>query len=244
MTVRSLSLRLSTTAAVAAASAGLGLLAGAAPAAAMPRWLSSPEAGVVCDQRAQTCFSSKGVSLEETRRQFGSQAARRLQTSLIGRPVPQEFQLTDGSLCSLRAETCWERGSDRQRVERELTRVLFGRVSRNDREVTTYEGRCTLAQGSRLLHDGDCSLRLVERSNGVTRYVVTQPDGRRFNFSDRSGRLEVRDATGTSPVTFIDHGYTGVFRWRNLTLVATRENRGLRRGRSSSDGIGELFSDR
>ncbi|MBE9172659.1 hypothetical protein IQ216_06020 [Cyanobium sp. LEGE 06143] len=244
MTVRSLTLRLSTTAAVAAASAGLGLLAGAAPAAAMPRWLSSPEAGVVCDQRAQTCFSSKGVSLEETRRQFGSQAARRLQTSLIGRPVPQEFQLTDGSLCSLRAETCWERGSDRQRVERELTRVLFGRVSRNDREVTTYEGRCTLAQGSRLLHDGDCSLRLVERSNGVTRYVVTQPDGRRFNFSDRSGRLEVRDATGTSPVTFIDHGYTGVFRWRNLTLVATRENRGLRRGRSSSDGIGELFSDR
>ncbi|WP_186699062.1 YcgJ family protein [Cyanobium sp. NS01] len=244
MTVRSLSLRLSSTAAVAAASAGLGLLAGAAPAAAMPRWLSSPEAGVVCDQRAQTCFSSKGVSLEETRRQFGSQAARRLQTSLIGRPVPQEFQLTDGSLCSLRAETCWERGSDRQRVERELTRVLFGRVSRNDREVTTYEGRCTLAQGSRLLHDGDCSLRLVERSNGVTRYVVTQPDGRRFNFSDRSGRLEVRDATGTSPVTFIDHGYTGVFRWRNLTLVATRENRGLRRGRSSSDGIGELFSDR
>ncbi|MBE9155131.1 YcgJ family protein [Cyanobium sp. LEGE 06113] len=244
MTVRSLTLRLSSTAAVAAASAGLGLLAGAAPAAAMPRWLSSPEAGVVCDQRAQTCFSSKGVSLEETRRQFGSQAARRLQTSLIGRPVPQEFQLTDGSLCSLRAETCWERGSDRQRVERELTRVLFGRVSRNDREVTTYEGRCTLAQGSRLLHDGDCSLRLVERSNGVTRYVVTQPDGRRFNFSDRSGRLEVRDATGTSPVTFIDHGYTGVFRWRNLTLVATRENRGLRRGRSSSDGIGELFSDR
>ncbi|QNI69984.1 hypothetical protein CyaNS01_00840 [Cyanobium sp. NS01] len=242
--MRSLSLRLSSTAAVAAASAGLGLLAGAAPAAAMPRWLSSPEAGVVCDQRAQTCFSSKGVSLEETRRQFGSQAARRLQTSLIGRPVPQEFQLTDGSLCSLRAETCWERGSDRQRVERELTRVLFGRVSRNDREVTTYEGRCTLAQGSRLLHDGDCSLRLVERSNGVTRYVVTQPDGRRFNFSDRSGRLEVRDATGTSPVTFIDHGYTGVFRWRNLTLVATRENRGLRRGRSSSDGIGELFSDR
>lgn len=117
-------------------------------------------------------------------------------------------------------------------------------MARNDREVTTYEGRCTLLEGSRLLHEGDCSLRLVERNNGVTRYVVTQPDGRRFNFSDRSGRLEVRDATGTSPVAFIDHGYTGVFRWRNLTLVATRENRGLRRGRSSSDGIGELFSDR
>lgn len=243
MTVRSLTFRLCSTAALAA-SAGVGLLASADPAAAMPRGLSNPEDGVICDQRAQTCISSEGISLEETRRQFGSQAARRLQTSLIGRPAPQEFQLTNGSLCSLRAETCWERGSDRRQVERELTRVLFGKVSRNDREVTTYKGRCTLLEGSRLLHEGDCSLRLVERSNGVTRYVVTQPDGRRFNFSDRSGRLEVRDATGTSPVAFIDHGYTGVFRWRNLTLVATRENRGLRRGRSSSDGIGELFSDR
>ncbi len=243
MTVRSLSFRLSSTAAIAV-SAGVGMLAIAGPATAMPRGLSSPEAGVICDQRAQTCISSEGISLDETRRQFGSQAARRLQTSLIGRPAPQEFQLSNGSLCSLRAETCWEAGSDRRRVERELTRVLFGRMARNDREVTTYEGRCTLLEGSRLLHEGDCSLRLVERNNGVTRYVVTQPDGRRFNFSDRSGRLEVRDATGTSPVTFIDHGYTGVFRWRNLTLVATRENRGLRRGRNSSDGIGELFSDR
>lgn len=240
MTSPSLSLRLS----LGALAAGASWLAGAAPAAAMPRGLTSPEAGVICDQPAQTCFDSEGISIDQTRRQFGSQAARRLQSSLIGRRPPQEIQLSNGSLCNLGAQTCWEQGSNRRRVERELTRELFGRVSRNDREVTTFAGRCTLAEGSRLLHDGDCSLRLVERGNGVTRYVVTQPDGRRFNFSDRSGRLEVRDATGTSPVTFIDHGYTGVFRWRNLTLVATRENRGLRRGRSSSDGIGELFSDR
>jgi hypothetical protein len=73
--------------------------------------------------------------------------------------------------------------------------------------------------------------------------VVAQPDGRRFNFSNRSGRLEVSDASGTWPVTFFDHGYTGVFRWRDMTLVATREHRGLRKSRDTRVLMDQLFLD-
>lgn len=228
----------------AAAAITAGLLGTTTTAEAAPRGVSSPEAGVICDEPAQTCYTREGASLSETRKIFGAQAERQLWSELIGRRRSQEFSLSNGTSCDLSTETCWVEAYGRRRTEREMTRDLFGKVSRRDREVTTYEGRCTLAQGSAVLHDGTCSLRLVERSNGVTRYVVTQPDGRRFNFTDRRGRLEVTDATGTSEVTFIDHGYTGVFRWRNLTLVATRDNQGLRRGREASDGIGELFRDR
>lgn len=37
-----------------------------------------------------------------------------------------------------------------------------------------------------------------------------------------------QDATGTWPVELIDHGYTGVFRWSNMLLVATREHSQMR----------------
>ncbi|SBO44377.1 YcgJ family protein [Cyanobium sp. NIES-981] len=233
------------TAMAGAAAAIAGLLSTTAPGDAAPRGVSSPAAGVICDAAAQSCYTRDGASLQETRRYFGPQAERQLWGELIGRRPSQEFSLSNGTRCNLKATTCWVESNGRRRTEREMTRDLFGSVARNDREVTTYEGRCTLVQGSSVvLHNGDCSLRLVERSNGVTRYVVMQPDGRRFNFTDRRGRLEVTDATGTSAVTFIDHGYTGVFRWSNLTLVATRENQGLNRGRLTSDGIGDLFGER
>jgi hypothetical protein len=234
----------SLTALAAATAATAGLLCTGAPADAAPRGVSSPADGVICDEATQSCYTRNGVSLQETRRYFGPQAERRLWADLIGRRPSQEFSLSNGTRCDLKAETCWVESGGRRRTEREMTRDLFGKVSGKEQEVTTYRGRCTLVQGPSVLHDGACSLRLVERRNGVTRYVVTQPDGRRFNFTDRTGRLEVTDATGTSEVTYIDHGYTGVFRWRSLTLVATRENQGLQRSRNSSDGIGELFSDR
>jgi hypothetical protein len=232
------------TAMAAAAAATAGLLCSSVPADAMPRGVSSPADGVICDTESQSCYTREGISLQDTRRYFGAQAERRLWSDLIGRRPAQEFSFSNGTRCDLRSETCWVEADGRRRTEREMTRDLFGQVSRSDREVTTYDGRCTLVQGSRVLQEGECDLRLVERRNGVTRYVVTQPDGRRFNFTDRRGRLEVTDASGTSAVTFIDHGYTGVFRWGNLTLVATRENQGLRRGRNASDSIGELFSAR
>ncbi|EDY37671.1 conserved hypothetical protein [Cyanobium sp. PCC 7001] len=234
----------SLTALAAGAAAIAGLLCTAAPADALPRGVSSPSDGVICDAAAQSCYTRDGVSLQDTRRYFGPQAERRLWVDLIGRRPSQEFSLSNGTRCDLREETCWSDNGGRRRPEQTMTRDLFAKVSRPDRDVTSYQGRCSLVDGTTVLHNGDCALRLVERRNGVTRYVVTQPDGRRFNFTDRSGRLEVTDATGTSAVTFIDHGYTGVFRWRTLTLVATRENQGLQRARNASDGIGELFSDR
>jgi hypothetical protein len=44
-------------------------------------------------------------------------------------------------------------------------------------------------------------------------------------------------------VAFFDHGYTGVFRWRDMTLVATREHRGLRQSRDNRVVMDQLFLD-
>ncbi|MFQ6538251.1 MULTISPECIES: YcgJ family protein [Aphanothece] len=232
------------TALAGAAAVTAGLLATHAPVEARPDPVSMPGSGVICDQASQTCYDRDGVSLPHTRTYFGPQAERRLWSGLIGRPPSREFSLSNGTVCDVREETCWSDGNGRRRLDREMTRELFGKVTRPDREITTYSGRCTLARGANLMHDGTCSLRLVERRDGVTRYVVNLPDERRFVFSDRSDRLQVTDATGSWPVTYIDHGYTGVFRWRDMTLVATRANSGLGRSRNASEGIGELFKDR
>ncbi len=214
----------------------------------------SPGQGVLCDRSANTCYDNKGVSLSLTRQFFGPGAERQLMATLSGRPAPQEFRLSDGSVCNMAAQLCWSDGYGKRRINRTFSRDLFGGIAdrpnpggngwNDDREITRYSGICTLAQGGRELYDGQCALRRISNDrNGVTRYVVAQPDGRRYNFTNRSGRLEVTDASGTWPVFFFDHGYTGVFRWRDMTLVATREHRGLRQSRDSRVQMDQLFLD-
>lgn len=211
----------------------------------------SPGQGVVCDRSATTCYDNQGVSLALTRQFYGPGAERKLMATLSGRPAPQEFRLSDGSVCNVGAQLCWSDGYGKRRISRELSRDLFGGPANrpgpgwnDEREVTRYSGICSLAQGGRELYDGQCALRRISNDrNGVTRYVVMQPDGRRYNFTNRNGRLEVSDATGTWPVTFFDHGYTGVFRWRDMTLVATREHRGLRQSRDNRVLMDQLFLD-
>lgn len=214
----------------------------------------SPGQGVLCDRSGNTCYDKQGISLSLTRQFFGPAAERQLMGTLSGRPAPQEFRLSDGSVCNVAAQLCWSDGYGKRRINRTFSRDLFGSVAdrpggggngwNDDREITRYGGFCTLAQGGRELYDGQCALRRISNDrNGVSRYVVAQPDGRRYNFTNRSGRLEVTDASGTWPVAFFDHGYTGVFRWRDMTLVATREHRGLRQSRDSRVQMDQLFLD-
>jgi hypothetical protein len=207
--------------------------------------VASPSKGVLCDRSSQICYDRQGISLGLTRQYFGSTAERKLMAELAGRPMPKEFRLSNGAVCGLQAQLCWSDGFSKRQISRDLTIALFGSLPANiggDKEVTNYGGFCTLAQGGRQLYDGPCALRRVSRdSSGLTRYVVEQKDGRRFNFSNRSGRLEVSDGSGEWPVAFFDHGYTGVFRWRDMTLVATREHRGLRQSRDNRVVMDQLF---
>lgn len=209
--------------------------------------VSSPSKGVLCDRSSQICYDAQGISLGLTRENFGPAAERRLMAELSGRPAPKEFRLSNGAVCSVPLQQCWSDGFAKRQISREMTRDLFGRLPgaiSNDREVSRFTGFCTLAQGGRQLYDGPCALRRITRDNsGITRYVVIQQDGRRFNFSNRSGRLEVSDGTGDAPVAFFDHGFTGVFRWRDMTLVATREHRGLRQSRDNRVIMDQLFLD-
>ena len=207
----------------------------------------SPSKGALCDRTSQICYDRQGISLGITRQYFGPGAERNLMAQISGRPMPREFRLSNGAVCSLQMELCWSDGFSKRQISREMSRDLFGTrpapVS-PDREVTRFTGFCSLAQGGKQLYDGPCGLRRVSRDiSGVSRYVVVQQDGRRFNFSNSSGRLEVSDSSGNWPVAFFDHGYTGVFRWRDMTLVATREHRGLRQSRDSRAVMDQLFLD-
>lgn len=209
-----------------------------------PLAMDSPAPGVICDRGSSACYDRNGASLPLTRQHLGAWAEWRLGRQLAGRPAPAEFRLSDGSLCDLRSQTCWSDGDGRRLVSRQLSEQLFAEASA-EREVTRFDGLCNLVKDGRALYDGPCSLRRVANSErGVTRYVVRQPDGSRYSFSDRSGRLEVSDGERSWPATFVDHGYTGVFRWRDMTLVATREHAALPLGRVQSDGIAQLFLDR
>ena len=235
------------------AALGAGLIAGpAAQARPAPMTLaqsqsaavSSPAPGVICDRGTSSCYDRNGVSLPLTRQYLGSWAEWRLTRQLAGRPVATEFRLSDGSLCDLRSQTCWSDGFGQRQVSRDLSQRLFGQ-EQGGREVDRFDGLCNLVKGGRPVYDGPGSLRRVANSErGVTRYLVRQPDGNRYTFSDRSGRLEVSDGERSWPATFVDHGYTGLFRWRDMTLVATREHSALPLNRAQSDGITQLFLNR
>lgn len=221
-------------------------LLGAAPAPAQFAGLQAPSPGVICDNLRQSCFDDRGVSLNWTQRLYGPGVAQQLASQLTGRPPVQEFQLSNGAFCDVRARVCWEDGNRRRLVSRSLSQQLFGSTAGGGAaggwtpagtggpSVTRDRARCTLLQQTNTLYDGRCSLRTV-REGGLVRYVVSIPDGRRFNFSNLRGRLQVNDATGDWPVEFIDHGYTGVFRWQSMTLMATREHSGLRSSSSGAD---------
>jgi len=211
------------------------VLLATAPALAQFPGLQGPSPGVLCDNPSQICYDGRGASIGWTQRLYGPAAAQLLAGQLSGRPPQPEFVLSSGALCDLQARLCWDDGNRRRQVNRAISQQLFGSNAGSGWNPGTSDGstvtrdraRCTLLQQTRTLYDGRCSLRTVREGN-VVRYVVSTPDGRRFNFSNLSGRLQVSDATGTWPVEYIDHGFTGVFRWQAMTLMATREHSGLR----------------
>jgi len=185
------------------------------------RALDLPRAGVICDESQRRCYDRQGPSLVETRRQFGRRAEQDLLRTLSGRPPAREIRFPSGELCDLQRQICWDDGAKRDNISKRLTRQLFGTTVSGDWEDPRDLSRCQLRQGGRRIFDGTCTLSSIG-SLGNRTYVVTTSEGRRYSFSNRSGRLQLRDATGTWPVTTIDRGDTVVFRWSDLQLEASR----------------------
>lgn len=74
-----------------------------------------------------------------------------------------------------------------------------------------FDGPCDLKQ---VVHGSSNRFR-IHLNNGTT-YVFTSSGGDRYTINDSFG--------GSWPVTFVDHGNTGVFRFANYKLVATQNN--------------------
>jgi hypothetical protein len=202
-------------------------------------------AGVVCDRSAAICYDKQGPSIGLTRQYLGNSAALRLTSNLSGRPAPTDFILSNGSFCSVPQSTCWS-SNRRDRLNEQLTRELYPNSPALHQRVSKTDGLCSLSQRGRAIYDGGCELRLVSREPGnVSRYSVNTGDGRKYVFKRTGSTFQMEDATGTWPVQFINHGYTGVFRWGDLKLVATREHNLLNpqqpQPRGGNDVINDLF---
>lgn len=205
------------------------------PALAESRPLDFPRSGVVCDRAMRICYDSDGTSAPLTRRYFGERAERDLMRQLSGRPRPRQFEFSSGEVCDLRSRTCWDDGWQRTNVSNRLSRQLFGRSAGsgwgNNRPGGNWQspnqdtGFCQLSQRGRRILDGECDLN-QRRTSGGTAYEVDFRNGRRYSFYNRQGRLELRDATGTWPVSSQGRGNSTVFRWADMELSAARGQRG------------------
>jgi hypothetical protein len=191
----------------------------------LPGWaLDLPRAGVICDASQQICYDLQGPSLAQTRREFGRGAEQELLRSISGRPPAREIRFSSGEICDLRRQICWDDGTRRENISRRLTRQLFPTAGNDGWQDPLSESRCQLRQGGRRLFNGPCNLSTTgDLGNRI--YLVEMGDGRRYSFTNRYGRLQLRDATGTWPVTTIDRGETVVFRWADLQLEASRPPR-------------------
>jgi hypothetical protein len=218
-------MRLSPLAATVAATLPLAL---SQVAMAQPAGLIYPRAGVVCDSVGQTCYDSVGPSIGITTDMYGMKAGNHLSKQLKNSDS-RDFRLSTGQACSVARRTCWNDGWSQSRVAPGLTQQLFGGGSGGNlrpgqAQVARDTGLCSLSRGSQRVYDGPCLLKQVMQG-GQSRYEVQLQNGTNYVFQQLGGQFQIRDGFGGIwPVTFIDHGNTGIFRFDDYKLVATQEN--------------------
>lgn len=240
------------------------LLAGmmGAPRPARAQTVRPPAPGVLCDalglRGSGVCYDRNGVSLPLTGRYLGSRAEAQLRAYLASNPAPREFRLSNGTVCSVPERTCWEDGWSRRNVAQKLTRELFTPATGSDGTAvappasTRETGLCSLSRAGRAVFDGPCDLRQVNRGDGMSRYRVRLNNGTTYVFTNRNGTVSIADDFGSTwPVTHVNHGVTGIFRWADMSLVATQTiDRGARAGSASGSsdqedggrGLGALLN--
>jgi len=223
----------------------LGLLLSASPALAIPNPFSGgggqampgqtllfPSAGVVCDQPAQRCYDSNGLSLGLTGQYFGSFAQQNAMQSLGGRRPGPVFTLSNGSRCDARQLSCWSSDYGQPMLNQQLTSQLFGGMPRPQPTPAPqpgpgpsgYSAQCNLTRNGSSLYNGPCALNEV-RQGYQPRFEVQFQNGPRYVFQQTQGGYQISDGTGGSwPVQFSDNGRSGTFRWADMSLNATQNN--------------------
>lgn len=196
--------------------------------------VQSPAPGVLCDARglrgSGVCYDKNGASQSLTGRYLGSRAEAQLRAYLASNPTPQEFRLSNGTVCSVPERTCWEDGWSKRNVAQRLSRELFNPAASGSEPAgarpplsSKETGLCSLSRAGRALFDGPCDLRQVNRGDGVMRYRVRLNNGTSYVFTNRNGTVTIADDFGSTwPVTHVNHGVTGIFRWGDMSLVATQ----------------------
>ncbi len=234
--------------AVAAAWAALG----ATSAIAMPnpfpqpmpgQTLLFPSAGVVCDQTAQSCYDSTGLSLGLTRQYFGAYAEQNVLRNLNGQAPPRQFRLSNGAACDVNQRVCWSDGWAQRTVDRQLSSQLFGNSGGGSGggggTNATATGLCRLNQGFRTIYNGQCDLKEISNEKRK-RFVVNLGNGSRYSFEDRGNGYRISDGMGGSwPVSFNDQGRSAVFRWADMNLSVTQN--AYQGGSSMGRALGNLL---
>ncbi len=216
--------------------------------------LTYPRSGLVCDTDSSICYDANGASVSLTERYLGGQAARDLRRSLDNGLSPTRFVLGNGTACDVTVRTCWNDGWKRRNIDHTLSRRLFGASagSGSGSVIDGSDGRrqalCSLSQRSLRVMDGPCTLR-VDNASGRSRFQVSLEAGPRYTFVDRGDGFRITDDRGGSwPVTFVDHGPTGIFRWAENKLVVTRRDgvptsgtTGTLQPTTTGEALGELL---
>jgi hypothetical protein len=204
------------------------------PLAVRAQAVQGPSPGVICDalglRGSGVCYDKNGVSPSMTGRYLGRQAEVQLSNYLATNPAPKDFRLSNGTVCSVPERTCWEDGWSKRNVSQKLTRQLFGSSDSSAGSSSWVPpatvkdtGLCSLTRAGRSLFDGTCDLRQVSRTDGVKVYRVRLANGTTYTFSNRDGAITIADQFGSTwPVTYVNHGVTGIFRWSEMGLVATQ----------------------
>jgi hypothetical protein len=214
-------------------------------ALAQPAGLSYPRPGVVCDGVGQTCYDSAGPSIGITNEVYGQRAARVLSQNL-SQITSRDFRLSTGQACSVSRRTCWNDGWGESRVARGLTNQLFGAASQpvqaSQTQVSRDSGLCSLSRSGQRVYDGACTLKQVNKG-GQSRYEVRLQNGSKYVFQQTGSGFQIRDGFGGSwPVTFVDHGRTGIFRFGDYKLVATQQDTNGNRPPAVGNAIGNLLN--
>ena len=197
---------------------------GATAVHAQPSGLTYPRMGVVCDAVGRACYDSYGPSVSITSEVYGQKAANQLMRSL-NTSSSRDFRLSTGQACNVDRRTCWNDGWNERVVAPGLTQQLFGGggLRPGQGQVARDTGICSLSRNAQRVYDGPCLLKQVMQG-GQNRYEVQLQNGNRYIFQQLGGRFEIRDGFGgVWPVTFVDHGQTGVFRFGDYKLVATQQ---------------------
>jgi hypothetical protein len=212
---------------------------------AQPAGLAYPQQGVVCDSVGQVCYDSYGPSIGITQINYGQKAAKHLKRNL-SQTNSRDFRLSTGQACSVSQRLCWNDGWGQRNVARGLTEQLFGPsnagIQPGRPQIARDSGLCSLSRGGQRVYDGPCQLKQVMQGND-NKYVVQLQNGNRYIFVRQGSSYIISDGFGSNwPVSFVDHGQTGVFRFGDYKLVATQSSGG-RQAPTQSEAVGNAIGN-